>query len=52
VTFVGIDTETDYIALGKVRDLWQRDAVEKHRAEWNGQKLGQSNSGSKPVEMP
>jgi hypothetical protein len=34
VTFVAIDSETDAIPLGEVRDLWASDAVAKHSAEW------------------
>ena len=34
VTFVAIDSETDCVPLGKVRDLWASDAVAKHSAEW------------------
>jgi hypothetical protein len=36
VRFVGIDSETDHIPLGKVRDLWQTEAIERHRADWDG----------------
>jgi hypothetical protein len=34
VTFVAIDSETDAVPIGKVRDLWAADAVAKHLAEW------------------
>jgi len=35
VTFVAIDSQTDEIPLGNVRELWHPDAVEKHGAEWD-----------------
>jgi hypothetical protein len=35
VAFVAIDSETDAVPTGKVRDLWQPDAVAKHAKEWS-----------------
>jgi hypothetical protein len=34
VAFVAIDSETDAVPIGKVRDLWHPDAVAKHTDEW------------------
>jgi len=34
VRFVAIDSETDAIPVGKVRDLWHQDAVAKHAKGW------------------
>ena len=34
VTFVGIDSETDTVPVGKARDLWHPDAIERHAAAW------------------
>lgn len=34
VTFVAIDSETDDVPIGKVRELWAADAVAKHTEEW------------------
>ena len=35
VTFVTIDSETDAVPMGSVRDLWHPEAVEKHAEEWS-----------------
>lgn len=34
VAFVAIDSETDAVPVGKVRDLWQPEAVAKQADEW------------------
>ena len=34
VTFVAIDSETDAVPIGEVRERWAPDAVAKHIAEW------------------
>lgn len=34
VRFVAIDSETDAVPLGKVRELWAAEAVAKHESEW------------------
>jgi hypothetical protein len=35
VRFVAMDSETDSVPVGKVRDLWHPDAVEKHAEAWS-----------------
>jgi hypothetical protein len=35
VKFVAIDSETDAIPVGEVRELWQPDAIAKHTDDWN-----------------
>ena len=34
VTFNLIDSETDAVPIGKVRDLWDEDAVVRHALDW------------------
>ena len=34
VTFVAIDSETDAVPIGKVRDLWAPEALARYRVEW------------------
>jgi hypothetical protein len=34
VTFVAIESETDAIPLGEVRELWHPHAIAKHAREW------------------
>jgi hypothetical protein len=35
VAFVAIDSETDAVPIGRVRDLWHPDAVAKHAEAWS-----------------
>ena len=47
VTFVAIDSETDAVPMGQVRDLWHPDAVAKHEKKWS-----QSEAWAKQVGEP